>query len=524
MNKMFYRTLIVLTMFLLMFPNVTQVSADGPTPPPPPPSVEVSQVTDAQITTVGKPVRMGKVQLQQLLSKLKLKKYAAADATVSAYAAAVTDGSSNARNSFTVGQTMRYVGTVSNTTGSSKTFYAWWYESTPCGSYWMWSGWLTAATGNPGWYLQTIASCPGSHSFTFWTWYNNVYTSKTVSFTVSNGGCAVPTGQFCGEYYNNRTLSGNPAFTQNTSSINFDWGNGGPGNGLSSDNFSIRWQGVFSFDNATYTFSTSDDDGVRLYVDNNLQIDAWKDQAVTTYTKDVPLSSGNHTIKIEYYENSGGAVAKASWQKKATINIEAARAALRAMNSMKSPWGQVDAPLKNNSSSRSQDWYAAVIDQFDVASSSFSGRYSYGGAGLNATRCNIFAGDVVRAMGASLPKKGDVGHGASGSQWTDPMTANATDLNSFLNGTLHSNDPANGGWSRIDATTAQGLAQLIAHVNSGQPAVASTSGHIAVIRPGQATNITSWKDLRIAQAGASLFLNGTLWSGFGSQPQFFIHQ
>jgi hypothetical protein len=138
----------------------------------------------------------------------------------------------------------------------------------------------------------------------------------------STAKCTVPSGQFCGEYYNNRTLSGTPAFAQNTGNINFNWGSGAPGNGVGSDNFSTRWQGIFTFESANYTFTVTADDGIRLYVDNALKSptspnqDPWRDQATTTYTYDIPLSAGNHTIKVEYYENGGGAIAQVSWQKK----------------------------------------------------------------------------------------------------------------------------------------------------------------------------------------------------------------
>jgi hypothetical protein len=149
--------------------------------------------------------------------------------------------------------------------------------------------------------------------FSIWTSYLN-----NSNFAAKQGvqPCSTPSGQFCGEYYNNRTLSNNPTFIQNTSNVNFDWGNNGPGNGLGTDNFSVRWQGNFSFENATYIFTIIGDDGIRLFVDGTQQIDGWRDQGATTYTKDLALSSGNHTIKVEYYENGGGATAKAYWQKK----------------------------------------------------------------------------------------------------------------------------------------------------------------------------------------------------------------
>ena len=38
-----------------------------------------------------------------------------------------------------------------------------------------------------------------------------------------------------------------------------------------------------------------------------------RNQAPTTHTAGVPLEAGEHTVTVEYYENTGGAVASVSW-------------------------------------------------------------------------------------------------------------------------------------------------------------------------------------------------------------------
>ncbi len=115
-----------------------------------------------------------------------------------------------------------------------------------------------------------------------------------------------------GDYFNNQTLSGSPTLTRVDPSINFDWGNGSPDPSIPSDHFSARWIRTDTFTAGSYQFSVIADDGVRLYIDNNLVIDKWIDQSPTTYTVSQSLSAGTHTIKMEYYENGGGAVAKLS--------------------------------------------------------------------------------------------------------------------------------------------------------------------------------------------------------------------
>ena len=116
-----------------------------------------------------------------------------------------------------------------------------------------------------------------------------------------------------GDYYSNRTLSGSPTALRDDPSINFNWGTGNPIEQVPADNFSVRWTRSVSFAAGTYAFSTTTDDGVRLYVDGNLIIDHWVNQSQTTYTANRVLTSGYHTIKMEYYEASVDALAKLSW-------------------------------------------------------------------------------------------------------------------------------------------------------------------------------------------------------------------
>lgn len=121
--------------------------------------------------------------------------------------------------------------------------------------------------------------------------------------------------QYKAEYFNNRTLSGAPTFTQCENwPINQNWNIGGPGNGVGNDNFSVRWTGTASINTGTYTFIAVADDGIRVWLDGSLIIDKWIDQAPTEYRVNRAVNSGNHSVKVEYYENSGGATAAFRWQ------------------------------------------------------------------------------------------------------------------------------------------------------------------------------------------------------------------
>lgn len=118
-----------------------------------------------------------------------------------------------------------------------------------------------------------------------------------------------------GEYFDNPNLSGAAALVRNDSEINFDWGEDAPGPGVPTDNFSARWTRSLYFPAGTYRFYAHADDGVRLWVDGNLVVDQWRDSPPTTYTADVSLAEGSHSLRLEYYERGGGALAQLSWQR-----------------------------------------------------------------------------------------------------------------------------------------------------------------------------------------------------------------
>ncbi len=126
---------------------------------------------------------------------------------------------------------------------------------------------------------------------------------------------------FEGKYYNlNKSTTpysfGSLQFTRTDPTINFNWGYGKPdARAVSADNFAVRWTANPVFAAGTYRFSVTADDGVRLIVDGKTVINQWKNQSATTYTADVPLTAGSHSIVMEYYENANRAVAKLSWSK-----------------------------------------------------------------------------------------------------------------------------------------------------------------------------------------------------------------
>lgn len=117
-----------------------------------------------------------------------------------------------------------------------------------------------------------------------------------------------------GEYYGNMALEGPPFLIVNERLLDFDWGDGVPASGIPADQFSARWTASLGLEEGIYRFYARSDDGVRLWVDEAAVIDQWRDSGATTYSGETYLEGGQHTIRVEYYENAGQAVIKVWWE------------------------------------------------------------------------------------------------------------------------------------------------------------------------------------------------------------------
>ncbi len=118
-----------------------------------------------------------------------------------------------------------------------------------------------------------------------------------------------------GEYFDNRDLEGWPVLVRNDGALDFDWGYDSPDPAVPDDYFSARWTRAVNLEAGTYRFLASTDDGVRVWVDGALIVDAWVDQKLpTTHTGDVYLSAGPHTVVVEYYEHGGEASVHVWWE------------------------------------------------------------------------------------------------------------------------------------------------------------------------------------------------------------------
>ena len=125
-----------------------------------------------------------------------------------------------------------------------------------------------------------------------------------------------------GSYYTNSSFSYasnanfNPAnwrFTRVDTNIDFTWGTTTPfaNNGY----FGVRWMGQVQPEySETYYFVANTDDGVKLWVNDQLIIDAWTNKTVSDLTGTISLQGGTrYNLKMEYYQATGSSAAHLSW-------------------------------------------------------------------------------------------------------------------------------------------------------------------------------------------------------------------
>ncbi len=131
-----------------------------------------------------------------------------------------------------------------------------------------------------------------------------------------------------GEYFRSIDLSGKPALVRVDAQIGFRWdrgsptdhlmarGEAGPGQGVPSDNFSIRWSGqLLPPVSGGYRIEAAANDGYRLYLDGRLLLDHWQpSDRLRADSVSVELEAGRaYDVKMEYYDGERDAGVRLAW-------------------------------------------------------------------------------------------------------------------------------------------------------------------------------------------------------------------
>ncbi|MDB6072175.1 MAG: hypothetical protein JWL81_3346, partial [Verrucomicrobiales bacterium] len=139
----------------------------------------------------------------------------------------------------------------------------------------------------------------------------------TAGATFTWNTVAAPLTGLRGEYYNGMEPGvGTPLLIRNDPTIDFDWGGGSPAAVVPVDYFSVRWTGTLTAPSTeTYTIYAPSDNGVRIWINNQLVLDKWVPLDISGWHNfTINLTAGQAVpIKVEYAELYGGAGISLYW-------------------------------------------------------------------------------------------------------------------------------------------------------------------------------------------------------------------
>ncbi|WP_310394832.1 PA14 domain-containing protein [Hymenobacter sp.] len=97
--------------------------------------------------------------------------------------------------------------------------------------------------------------------------------------------------------------------------VDFDWGHGEPAPGLPTEHFSVRWLGWLVVPTTgLYRFQMSVDDGMRVWLNDRVLLNEWRDQSRREYTVSVPLTAGvAYRLRVDYYQDILDTRARLRW-------------------------------------------------------------------------------------------------------------------------------------------------------------------------------------------------------------------
>ena len=119
------------------------------------------------------------------------------------------------------------------------------------------------------------------------------------------------------EYFDNMNLKGEPVHIIFDANVDLNWKANPPGPEMKKAHFSVRWSGILvPPESGEYELGVTSDDGFRIYLDDKLFLEDWTHHAPRTKSKPITFQANReYQIRIEYYQNIGGALAQLGWLK-----------------------------------------------------------------------------------------------------------------------------------------------------------------------------------------------------------------
>ncbi len=121
--------------------------------------------------------------------------------------------------------------------------------------------------------------------------------------------------------FTNVNFANLPTLVRTDPTVDFNFGAAGPAPDIGSSNYAVRWIGsVQPQFTEPYTFYTTADDGVLLYVNGQLVINDWVNQTATAESSTISLAAQQlYSIELDYfYGNDNGGQVSLAWSSPST--------------------------------------------------------------------------------------------------------------------------------------------------------------------------------------------------------------
>jgi len=114
-------------------------------------------------------------------------------------------------------------------------------------------------------------------------------------------------------YYKSDSFTGRRK-TRLDKTVDFNWRDGAPLKKIPKNHFSVIWDGTVIIKNGERKrFAAAADDGVQVFVDDELIIDNLGPHRFSEIRSKRIFGAGNHKVKIKYVEKAGAARIRFSW-------------------------------------------------------------------------------------------------------------------------------------------------------------------------------------------------------------------
>ena len=127
----------------------------------------------------------------------------------------------------------------------------------------------------------------------------------------------LPTGTgIIGEYYDGPDFD-RFVLRRRDATLAFDWAHRPPAPGLPAEYFSVRWTGwLVPPASGRYVLHVTIDDGMRIWLNDNLILNEWRPQPVRTFTTSITLKAGEpYKLRVEYFQDILDTSARITWER-----------------------------------------------------------------------------------------------------------------------------------------------------------------------------------------------------------------